>query len=139
MPGLRFAIIACVLTALGAATASASPPSIFKMSASVLPIETIDSTGGKVDVHAYETSGRLYVSGHLQKSFGRHIPHAAHVDVQLVDKTGRVISEKNDDIAPSHPITGGGRTGQIPYVASFPLKEARQATKIIVRYDLNIH
>jgi hypothetical protein len=129
--------IACVLTTLAAVTASASPPSFFKTTASALPIETIDSTGGKVSGHAYESSGRLYVSGHIQKSFGRHIPYAAHVDVQLVDKMGRVIAEKDADIDTSHPISGGSRSGQIPYVASFPLNEARQAVKIVVRYDLS--
>jgi hypothetical protein len=130
-------MIACVLAALATATASASPPSIFKTTDSVLPIETINSTGGKVTGHAYESSGRLYVSGHIQKSFGRHIPHAAHVDVQLVDKMGRVIAEKDADIDTSHPITGGSRSGQIPYVTSCPLNEARQAVKIVIRYDLS--
>lgn len=125
-----------MVTTLAAVTASASPPSIFKTTESALPIETIASTGGKVAGHAYESSGRLYVSGHIQKSFGRHIPYAAHVDVQLVDKTGRVIAERDGHIDPAHPITGGSRSGQIPYVASFPLNEARRATKIVVRYDL---
>ncbi len=134
---LAFANFAFVLIALATATAGASPVSVFTKTNSALPIEIIDSNGGKVASHAYESSGRLYVSGHIQKSFGRHIPHAAHVDVQLVDKMGRVIAEKDADIDTSHPITGGSRSGQIPYVASFPLNEARQAVKIVVRYDLS--
>lgn len=88
---------------------------------------------------AFESSDRLYVSGHIQKSFGRHIPYAAHVDVQLIDNAGRVIGEKQDDIDPQHPKSGGSSSGQIGYVASFPVSEARKAAKIVVRYHLDGH
>ena len=131
---LRFANFACVLIALAMLAACAS---IFKTTTSLLPIETIDATGGKVTgERAFESSDRLYVSGHIKKTFGSHVPYSAHVDVQLIGNTGRVIAEKEDDIEPSHPKTGGG-SDHISYVASFPISEARQATKIVVRYHLN--
>lgn len=137
---LRFANIACALTALAMITSCASVGSFFKQTVSSLPVETIDSSGGEVSsARAYESSDRLYVSGHIQKSFGRHIPYAAHVDVQLLDNAGRVVAEKQDDIDPPHPKSGSGRSGQISYVASFPLSEARQAAKIFVRYHSSSH
>lgn len=98
----------------------------------------MDSTGGEVfGTRAHESSDRLYVSGHMQKSFGRHIPRTAHVDVQLIDDSGRVVAEKQDAIDPPHPKSG--RVGQVSYVASFPLSEARQAAKIVVRYSMEQH
>jgi hypothetical protein len=136
----RFAKIGCAIIALAAITACASVSSLFKQTPSSLPIETLDSTGGEVaGTRAYESADRLYVSGHIKKSFGRHIPYAAHVDVQLVDKMGRVIAEKQDDIDPPHPKSSSGISGRISYVASFPLSEARQAAKITVRYHLDGH
>ncbi|MCK9588622.1 MAG: hypothetical protein WC076_03075 [Terrimicrobiaceae bacterium] len=136
----RITKIACTLTVLITVTACASVGSFFWTTVSSLPIETIDSTGGKVSgTHAYESSDRLYVSGSIQKSFGRHIPYAAHVDVQLIDTAGRIIAEKQDAIDPSHPRTASSRSGRISYVTSFPTGEARKATKIIVRYHLDGH
>lgn len=133
---LHITKIACALAAMAIITACASVSPFFKTTGSSLPIEIIDSTAGEVGgTRAFESSDRLYVSGHIQKSFGRHIPYAAHVDVQLVGNAGQVIAEKQDDIDPSHPTTGG-RSGQISYVASFPISEARQATRVVVRYHL---
>lgn len=135
----HFAKIACLLSALTALMACSSVGSFLRTTDSPLPVETIDSTGGLFSgTRAYESSGRLYVSGHMQKSFGRHIPGSAHVDVRLIDKGGRVIAEKSDDIDPAYP-SSGGRSDHISYVASFPASEARQAAKIIVRYHLDGH
>ena len=137
---LRFTKIGCALITLAALTACASVNSFFKTTDSTLPTETLDSTGGEVSsARAYESADRLYVSGHIKKSLGRHIPYAAHVDVQLVDKMGRVIAEKQDDIDPPRPKSFAAMTGRISYVASFPLSDARQATKITVRYHLDGH
>ncbi|MFA7343086.1 MAG: hypothetical protein WC003_02165 [Terrimicrobiaceae bacterium] len=136
----RITKIACSLTALVTVTACSSVGSLFRTTDSALPIETIGSTGGEVSgTHAYESSDRLYVSGSIRKSFGRHIPYAAHVDVQLIDDAGRVIAEKQDDIDPPHPRTAGGQSGRISYVASFSTSEAWKATKIVVRYHLGGH
>lgn len=111
-----------------------------RTTASTLPVETTGSTGGAISaVRVYETSDRLYVSGGIRKSFGRHIPSAAHVDVQLIDRAGRVIAERQDDIEPVHPKISGGMTGRSSYVAGFPADEARRAAKIVVRYHMDGH
>jgi hypothetical protein len=116
-------------------TSCASTGSLFRQADSTLPMQTFDSTGGEMaNTRAFETSDRLYVAGGLNKRIG--IPTAAHVDVQLVDANGKIIAEKQDDIALPyrHPRTSANRFRRPTYVASFPLSEARQASKIIVRY-----
>jgi len=131
-----FATAVCALAGLAAC---ASESHFLHTKDFPLPVETIDSTGGLVSgTRAYESSDRVYVSGHMQKSFGKHIPCTAHVDVRLIDHGGKVIAEKSDDIDPSTQKSGT-RSEHISYVASFPVSEARQAAKIVVRYHLNGH
>ncbi len=113
----------------------ASTGSFLKQSASPLPIEVQGSSTGQISTtRAHETSDRLYVSGTMKKGAGSQISPAAHVDVRLLDSNGRVISEKQDDIDPGHPSLSTGRSGRYSYVVSFPLSEARQASKIQVHY-----
>lgn len=136
----RITKIVCALAAplVFAACTTAGP--FRRTTASTLPVETTGSTGGAISaVHVHETSDRLYVSGSIRKSFGRHIPSAAHVDVQLIDHTGRVIAERQDDIDPVHPKISGGMAGRSSFVAGFPADEARQAAKIVVSYHLDGH
>ena len=114
--------------------------STFKTEVSPLPIEIINSTGGKVVIpHAYQAFGRLYVSGSIEKSFGRHIPYTAHVDVRLIDAAGRVISEKVDSIEPASPRSASSLSGRYSYVAIFPLNQVEQTKKIVIRYDMLRH
>lgn len=121
-------------------SACATVNAFFTQTSSSLPIETIESTAGTVsNTRAYEFSNRLYVAGYIQKSFGLHIPYGAHVDVQLIDKDGKVILEKQEKINPSHPKYSGKTFNHISYVVSFSPEEARHAAKIIVRYHLNGH
>ena len=135
---IRLSKITSALTALVTVTACSTVGSLLRTSGSALPIETIDSTGGAVSgTHAYESASRLYVSGNIRKSFGGHIPYAAHVDVQLLDDAGRVIAEKHDDIDPVPPHPSSGISGRISYVVSFPASEASKAGKIVVRYHLD--
>lgn len=132
--------IAAALTMSAAITACSSVGTFFRTKNSVLPVETIDSSGGKLSPpHAYESFDRLYVSGSLQKSFGRHLPCAAHVDVQLIDNKGRMVAEKHDDIDPTHPFSAGNISGRTGFVTSFPASEARKAAKIVVRYHMDGH
>lgn len=107
---------------------------------SAMPIEAIHSgSGDLISFKSHETSDRLYVSGHIKKSFGGHIPYAAHVDVLLIDTNGMVLAEKQDDIDPPSPRSARSRSGRISYVASFPLSEARQAAKIRIIYHGSAH
>lgn len=85
---------------------------------------------------AQESSDRLYVSGSATK---HRLSSDAHVDIQLISAAGRVVAEKQDDINPMHPKPGGGRRFNDSYVASFPLSEARQASKIRVIYHSGSH
>lgn len=129
----RLMLVGAASVALGAC---ATTGSLLQQSASPLPVDVQDSTGGKVvTTRAYETGDKLYVSGSMKKGFGTAITSAAHVDVRLIDSSGRIIAEKQDDIDPGHPMSSSGRSGRYSYVASFPLSEARQASKIVVLYE----
>jgi len=116
--------------------ACASTGSIFQQTTSPLPVEIQDSTGGRIaSTRAFEADGRLYVSGSMRKGMGISIPAPAHIDVRLVDASGKVISEKQDDIDPGHPQSSRGRSNRYSYTTSFPISEARKASKIVVEYD----
>lgn len=129
-----------VAAGVAAITACSSTSSLFRQADSSLPIETINATGGQiVTTRAFETQDRLYVSGSMKKGMGIHIPPAAHVDIRLVDSSGRVLAEKQDDIDPGHPRLSSGRSGRYSYVASFPLSEARQASRVVVQYHMKGH
>jgi len=136
----RSAGIAATLVAMAALAACTSTGSGFRTTGSSLPVETGTTAGGEIlDSRAHESAERLYVSGAVEKAFGRHIPYGAHVDVQLVDKAGRVVAEKQDDIDSSSPRSAGSRSGRHRFAVSFPIEEARQSAKVVVRYHLDDH
>ncbi len=136
---IKFSDILVVTTAMVAIqlTACTSLDTTFKQADSPLPIEVQHLGGGQVmSFRAHETSERLYVSGSARK----HALNASgHVDIQLIGSAGNVIAEKQDDIDPIHPRPGGGKRYDDSYVASFPLSEARKATKIRVIYHTGSH
>ncbi|MET0252934.1 MAG: hypothetical protein ABW214_02765, partial [Terrimicrobiaceae bacterium] len=109
-----------------------------KQANSGLPIEAVHSGSGTIMTFwAHETSDRLYVHG-LAKS--HQLVQPMHVDVKLIAADGRVIAEKADRLgAPRHPRTSSGNRGHQPFVASFPLSEARQVAKIRVVYHTGHH
>ena len=112
----------------------------FTNNPSPLPLEAIDGTHGAIaSTRAFETDDRLYVTGHMKKPRGSHISTPAHVDIQLIGKNGGILAEKQHDIEPVHPRTFRARTGRYSYVASFPLEQARQASKVRVSYHLESH
>jgi len=103
-----------------------------KQADSALPIEAHHSGGGEIlSFRAHETSDRLYVAGSARK---HKLSNSAHVDIQLIGPSGNVIAEEQNDINPMHPPPGGGKRFTDSYVVSFPLSQARHATKIRVIY-----
>jgi len=104
---------------------------------SALPVEIRHSGNGQiVTFRAVERGDRIYISGTAKK----HGPHtSSHIDIQLVDRAGTVLAEKQDDFAPSRPRPGGGASDHDSYVASFPVAEARQAAKVRVTYHSGNH
>lgn len=129
---LRLACALAVCALVSACAAGGRP--------STVPITTTFSPSGHVHgARAFESGGRLYVVGSLAKDRGRHIPHPAHIDVQLIDARGRVLAERRDDIDPAHPRSASGKSGRYTYVASFPIEDARRASKVVIRYHLMAH
>lgn len=131
---LQIGLAATALTFLAACASS----SWTKQADSALPIEVIHSGSGSImSFRAHETSDRLYVAG---SATAHQLVQPTHVDIQLLDAGGRVLAEQTDDLDLSqHPVTAGGRNGRQPYVASFPLSEARLAAKIRVIYHGSAH
>lgn len=119
-------------------TNNASAWTVFPHASSPLVIESLGATASELGgFRAVESKDKLYVTGSIRKRPGNTI--LSHVDVQLVDARGRVISEVRERISYRHPSTGNGKIGRSPFVASFPLAEARQASKIIVTYHSASH
>lgn len=117
--------------------ASCASSSWVKQADSPLPIEVIHfGTGRIMSFRAHETSDRLYVSGLSKQRFAGS---QTHIDIQLLDASGNVLSEKEDDVGSAHPAPGGGRRSQSTYVASFPLSLARQAASIRIVYHDSSH
>ena len=56
-----------------------------------------------------------------------------------IDAEGRVISEKIDSIEPAAPRSASSVSGRYSYVATFPLSQVQQVTKIVIRYDMLRH
>lgn len=132
---LRNPIIAGVTA--GVLSACGSLDSYIRQADSALPIDAIHSGTGRVmSFRAFETADRLYVAGTTK---GRFRNPSAHVDIQLIGKNGQIIAQEQDDIDFAHPRTTQGRHGRQSYVASFPLSEARQASKIRVTYHSESH
>ncbi len=129
------------VTGLAAITACSSIGLTSRTQEYPLPITVAHARSGSVaSARAFETSDRLYVSGHVQHFLGYHLPVSAHVDVQLVGKDGQVLAEKQEDIdLTAHPRTAAGSTRRAGYVASFPIDQAREAAGIRVTYHLESH
>lgn len=137
---LNVSKLALVAALMASMTACASTGSFFRQADSPLSIQTLGSTEDQMsNPRAFETTDRLYVAGGINKRIG--LPATAHVDVQLVDANGSVIAEKQDalNVPDRHPRTAAHRFSRPTYVASFPLSEARQASKIVVRYHRTPH
>lgn len=135
----RFLTISLAALVLMTLSACASVD-LFANRPSSLALETIDATHGSIaSTRAFESRERLYVTGHMKKSMGKHIPVSAHVDVQLIGKDGRILAEEQDDIEPVHPRNVKAQSGRYSYVASFPLELAQQASKVRVSYHLDPH
>jgi len=112
----------------------------FTTNPSSLPIEAVDAAPGRsFSTRAFETEHTLFVTGHMQKPGGSHIPAPAHVDVQLIGKDGRVLAEEQIGIDPVHPRTSRALSSRHSFVAGFPIDLARKAAKIRVRYHLQTH
>lgn len=102
---------------------------------SALPLEVIHSGSGSImSFHIFETRGRLYVTGKAKLVRSAFF---AHIDVQLLDKGGKTLAEKQDSIAPRHSSVVHDRRSF--YVASFPLETAARASKIRIIYHADLH
>jgi len=134
----KFVALAATAGAFSFASNAASAWPFIERTTSPLPIESSGSTARESQgFRASESKDKLYVTGSIKKRPGNTL--LSHVDVQLVDAKGRVVAEERESISYGHPRTGAGKTGRSAFVVSFPLTEARQAAKVVVRYHSTSH
>lgn len=130
------AIIRCVcaiglsLVATGCAARPETGPVIS------LPVKTSRSVAS---ARAFEASGSVYVSGTVRKPFGQHLPASAHVDVEFLDVSGRVIAVRQDAIRAVHPRHESRRGGQYSFAIGFPKEKAGGTQAIRVTYHAHSH
>jgi hypothetical protein len=125
--GLPLALVAAAFAT------TAAQASFLKAADSPLPIRT---WGAVSSPRAFETSSRLVVTGAVRPAL--RTP-SAHVDVQIVGRSGQVLAEKVDALEWSHPRTAGGRHGDYRFTEGFPLDVARQAAGIVVSFKTGTH
>jgi hypothetical protein len=118
------------LVAAGCATRPETGPVIS------LPVKT---SGSVASAQAFEASGSVYVAGTVRKPFGHHLPHSAHVDVEFLDASGRVIATRQDPIRSVHPRHDRRRGGQYTFAIGFPKTEVGGTHAIRVTYHAHSH
>lgn len=101
-----------------------------------LPVKT---TGNIASAKAFESRGSVYVSGTVRKPFGHHLPHSAHVDIELLDASGQVIATRQDGIQAVHPRHERRRGGQYSFTLGFPKGEVGETQAIRVIYHAHSH
>ena len=135
-PTLIFKVIknSAALAGIAMLTACAATSHMASQTNSPLPIKAL---GGQLSgTRSFETQNRLYVSGTVKKTLGSDVPHTAHVDVRLLDSSGIIVAETRGRI-----ISGATRKrrGIYSFATSFPLSQARQASKVVVAYHPKRH
>lgn len=103
-------------------------------------LETRSSAHGEIaSLRSFQSGSTLYVTGSLQRSPGYAIPRKAHVDIELIDRSGRVIASQKDRIESVHPKHDNRRGGRYSFAASFPIEVARGSDRIRVIYHVDSH
>ena len=104
---------------------------------SPLPIEVVQGDSGRLtSLSAREIDGRLYVFIRARENPMRM---QTHVDIELIGLSGQVIAGRRGAVEAVHPAVGGGRRAFGVWVASFPSRDARRASKIRVTHHDKPH
>jgi uncharacterized lipoprotein YbaY len=99
----------------------------------------VTKSGPVASARAFESQDSVYVAGTVNRPFGHHLPHSAHVDVELLDASGRVIASRQDAIRAVHPRHENRRGGQYSFAIGFPKGETGGAQTIRVSYHAHSH
>ena len=127
--------VALCIALLGASCAATSATS-HAGNTRTLPV----SAAGNIDsARAFESNGSVYVPGTIRKPYGHHLPHSAHVDVELLDASGRVIATRQDAIDAAHPRIEQRRGGNYPFALGFADDVAGRVRSIRVVYHAHAH
>ena len=130
-------VIITVLLGLQFGCASTSNNSELKNFTPALEIHP--SSKASTTARIIEKAGKIYVIGSVSRSPGAYLPKTAHIDIQLLDSSGRTIAETMDRL--SFP-TGSPRYAYgkpLRFVASFNREAVSSADKIRVVLSREYH
>lgn len=91
-----------------------------------------------VNARTVEHGGSLCVTGTVRRPFGHPLPPGAHVDIEVLDGSGRVIASGRDGIAPVHPRLEQRRSGRYPFTVCLPRPE-QEGWTVRVSYHADAH
>jgi hypothetical protein len=91
-----------------------------------------------VKAHASTHADLLCVKGTVRRPWGHALPHGAHVDVELVDGSGRVIASSQDRLVAAHPRIERRRAGRYSFAACFP-RPRQNGWSVRVSYHAHAH
>lgn len=97
----------------------------------------VSAAGNIASARAFESNGSVYVTGTIRRP--HHLPHSAHVDVELLDASGRVIATRQDAIDAAHPRIERRRGGKYPFALGFADDVAGSVRSIRVVYHAHAH
>jgi hypothetical protein len=130
----RLVILSGLLSSACLLTSCASVNELMHPKLSALPLLIIDKPDSRfISVHAYEISGKLRISGTVRGSRTK----LGHIDFELVDRNGGIVSSSKTYINPSSRIIGSPEN--IYYSTSFPLDVAAKAKEIRVVFHRISH
>jgi len=131
---LRLVLLSGLLSSAFLLTSCASVNSLLGHKPSPLPLRLIDTPDSRfVSVHAYESSGKLRISGAVYGSKTK----LGHIDFELLDRNGGIVSSSKIYIYPSYRLIGGPDNSY--FASSFPLDVAAKATEIRVVFHRISH
>jgi hypothetical protein len=78
------------------------------------------------------------VIGTVRRPLGQKLPPGAHVDIELLDASGRVVARRQDQIAATHPLIEHRRSGWYSYAVCLPRPEQAGWT-VRVSYHADAH
>jgi hypothetical protein len=96
------------------------------------------SSQSGVDARTIEHGNSLCVTGTVRRPFGHALPPGAHVDIQLLDASGRVIAASQDGIVPAYPRVERRRAGRYSFTACFP-RPVGDGWTVHVSYHADAH
>jgi hypothetical protein len=131
---LRLLLLSGLLSSACLLTSCASVSALLGHKAASLPVRFTDSYDSRlISLHTFEAFGRLRITGMAAGSKTK----LGHIDFELLDRNGGIVSSSKTYIYPSYRLIGG--PDNYYFASSFPLDVAAKATEIRVVFHRISH